>query len=242
MCVAEKLGAARKKPIYVEKRFFPNSPTESYYPLKDYLKMLAISFDLDPEANRPYEIPRNTRLITSDDVFTKISNAIKNNSISDAEAEKAAYEHAVLKRERYQLHGLGDFEEFYKRTKIKKTSVSRYMEEKSRKKYDINSNGETALQYFEAAIEPDGLYLFDEPENCLSPISQIEFVKLILDARRFFNCQFVIATHSPLILSIPDALIYDLDENPIATKEWYELDNVKAYFDFFYKHKDKFLK
>lgn len=241
-CISEKLGATRKKPIYIEKKYFPNIPTESYYPFKDYLKSIFVSFDTNPETNHPYEIPRNTRLITSDDVFTKISNAIKNNSVSDAEATKAGYEHIALKREPYQLSGLDDFEEFSKRNKIKRTSFSRYTKESARKKYEINSNGETALQYFDEMIEPDGLYLLDEPENCLSPIFQIELIKLLLEARRFLNCQFIIATHSPLILSIADALIYDLDENPIKNKEWYELENVKAYFEFFYKHKDKFIK
>lgn len=90
-------------------------------------------------------------------------------------------------------------------------------------------------------LEPDGLYFLDEPENCLSPIFQLELMKIIMKAKRFFNCQFIIATHSPLILSLPDALVYDLDSKPVSSKHWYELDNVKAYFNFFYKNKDKFI-
>lgn len=58
--------------------------------------------------------------------------------------------------------------------------------------------------------------------------------------RSFFGCQFIIATHSPFLLSMPQAKIYDLDEEIVDVKKWYELENVKAYYDFFKKHEQEF--
>ena len=83
-------------------------------------------------------------------------------------------------------------------------------------------------------------FLLDEPENSLSPAKQQELVKFIEDSARFFGCQFVIATHSPFVLAIRGAKIYDLDEEPVDVKRWTELENVRAYYDFFKKHASEF--
>lgn len=95
------------------------------------------------------------------------------------------------------------------------------------------SNGQTSLDFFDKELKEGGLYLLDEPENSLSPRFQLELIQLISELSRFFKCQFIIATHSPFILSIPGARIYDLDEVPVSIKKWYELDNMKIYYNFF---------
>ena len=59
------------------------------------------------------------------------------------------------------------------------------------------SNGESALAVFSERIREDALYLLDEPENSLSPERQLELARFLHDSARFYNCQFVIATHSP---------------------------------------------
>lgn len=75
----------------------------------------------------------------------------------------------------------------------------------------------------------------------MSPKFQIELIQLISELSRFFKCQLIIATHSPFLLSIPNAKIYDLDSIPVATKKWYELQkNMKIYYNFFKEHKSKF--
>ena len=84
--------------------------------------------------------------------------------------------------------------------------------------------------------------MLDEPENSMSPIFQIELVKNIEDMARFCGCQFIIATHSPFLLAIKNAKIYNLDASPITLAKWWELENPKIYFDFFYNHKDLFNK
>lgn len=52
--------------------------------------------------------------------------------------------------------------------------------------------------------------------------------------------QFIIATHSPFLLSIRGAKIYDLDEDPVYVKQWTELENVRAYYNFFKLHEKEF--
>ena len=84
------------------------------------------------------------------------------------------------------------------------------------------------------------LYLLDEPENSLSPARQLELARFLHDSARFYNCQFIMATHSPFLLAMPGARIYDLDSEPIATKRWTELENVRATWEFFQSHKDEF--
>ena len=56
---------------------------------------------------------------------------------------------------------------------------------------------------------------------------------MIVDYARFFNCQFVIATRSPFLLAITDALIYDLDKTPSRVSVWDELENIKLYAELF---------
>ena len=64
----------------------------------------------------------------------------------------------------------------------------------SQEKY---SNGETSMQYFEKYLQPDALYLLDEPEVSLSPANQVLLAEEINKMTRLLGCQFIIATHSP---------------------------------------------
>ena len=102
------------------------------------------------------------------------------------------------------------------------------------------SNGESAYRYFTNKIEENGLYLLDEPENSLSPALQQELVQFLSDSARFFGCQFVISTHSPFLLAMRGAKIYDLDEEAVTVRRWTELANVRAYYDFFREHEREF--
>ena len=103
-----------------------------------------------------------------------------------------------------------------------------------------HSNGESAFIYFSEKIQENGLYLLDEPENSLSPERQQELLRFLEDSARFFGCQFIIATHSPFLLSMRGARIYDLDEDPVEVKRWTELANVRAYYAFFKEHEREF--
>jgi predicted ATPase len=90
---------------------------------------------------------------------------------------------------------------------------------------DENSHGQSFLKLFESRFVPDGLYLLDEPEAPLSPQSQLALIAMINDMVRA-NGQFIISTHSPILLGIPGAAIYSCDRLPIERVKYDELDHV----------------
>ena len=98
------------------------------------------------------------------------------------------------------------------------------------------------MRYFEEKLKNDTLYCLDEPENSLSPKLQMQLVEVIRRMTRYCGCQLIIATHSPFVLSIDGAKIYDLDSSPVALKKWWQLDNVRTYYEFFIQHKNLFIK
>ena len=102
------------------------------------------------------------------------------------------------------------------------------------------SNGESALRYFTEAIQENALYLLDEPENSLSAQRQLELCRFLADSARFYGCQFIIATHSPFILSTPGAKLYSLDGGVREVSSWTELESVRTWYDFFMAHRHEF--
>ena len=130
-----------------------------------------------------------------------------------------------------------DFEALKKKNQANKLTMSKYVKTHLGNNNIIGqSNGETSLFFFEKEIKENGIYILDEPENSLSPSNQIKLKKFIEESVRFFNCQFIISTHSPFLLDLMDARIYDLDSTPVRVKNWLELDNIKEYIEFFKKY------
>ena len=116
-----------------------------------------------------------------------------------------------------------------------------YMREKLRNNnLKQQSNGESALDFWQEEIEENSIYLLDEPENSLSAENILKLKKFIEDSARFYNCQFIISTHSPFLLALDNAKIYDLDSKPVRAKQWYELENMKVYHEFFKANENKF--
>lgn len=90
---------------------------------------------------------------------------------------------------------------------------------------DGRSHGESFLQLFRARLVPDGLFLLDEPEAALSPQSQLGLLALIQESVAE-NGQFIIATHSPMLLAYPGARIYSFDRQPVEALAYDELEHV----------------
>jgi predicted ATPase len=105
---------------------------------------------------------------------------------------------------------------------------------------DANSHGQSFLKLFAARFVPGGLYLLDEPEAPLSPQSQLGLLALIGDMLKQ-DAQFIIATHSPILLGFPDAVIYSCDRAPIEAVPYEELDHVVITRDFL-NSRERFLK
>jgi predicted ATPase len=96
---------------------------------------------------------------------------------------------------------------------------------------DANSHGESFLALFQSRFVPGGLYLLDEPEAPLSPQSQLALLAMIGDMVAQ-DAQFVVATHSPMLLAFPDAQIYSFDSIPVRAVSYEELDHVRITRDF----------
>ncbi len=93
---------------------------------------------------------------------------------------------------------------------------------------DARSHGETFLHLFRERLTPGGLYLLDEPEAALSPESQLALVALMSDAVAA-GSQFVIATHSPLLLALPGATLLDFDGGSVTPSTWEALASVQLW-------------
>lgn len=185
-------------------------------------------------------IPKDSRIITSDDVFDFMLDLRSINEGIDRRREELFDEYLEAKYSRFKMSSIEDYEYLKKVNSARSNSQSGYVRERLVDNVREHSNGESAFLYFTDKIRENGLYLLDEPENSLSPQKQQELVKYLTDSARFFNCQFVISTHSPFILAMKGAKIYDMDEEPVDVKRWTELENVRAYYDFFKGHEKEF--
>jgi predicted ATPase len=90
---------------------------------------------------------------------------------------------------------------------------------------DTYSHGESFLTLFQSRFVPNGLYLLDEPEAPLSPLRQLAFLSALKEMVAQ-NAQFVIATHSPIIMAYPDATILNFDSAPIQPINYDEVEHV----------------
>lgn len=186
------------------------------------------------------EIPVNSRIVTSDDVFDFMLNLRTINDGINVKREDLFQEYLDVKYAKFQMKSLADYEQLKKVNMARSKTQSKYIRNNLMDNVREHSNGESAFIYFADKIKESGLYLLDEPENSLSPERQQELLQFIEDSARFFGCQFVIATHSPFLLSLKGAKIYDLDENPVDVKKWTELESVRVYYEFFKEHEREF--
>jgi len=96
---------------------------------------------------------------------------------------------------------------------------------------DANSHGQSFLKLFQARFVPNGLYLLDEPEAPLSPQSQLALLAILTDMCQEAS-QFIIATHSPILLAFPGATIYSFDSSPVQRVRYEDLEHVALTRDF----------
>jgi predicted ATPase len=105
------------------------------------------------------------------------------------------------------------------------------MESRYGKDPDARSHGQAFLTLFQGRFVPGGLYLLDEPEAPLSPQNQLGLLAVLLEMVTQ-AAQFVIATHSPILLAFPGAKIYSFDQIPIVPVAYEDLDHVVLTRDF----------
>jgi len=103
------------------------------------------------------------------------------------------------------------------------------------------SHGQSIMSFFRSRYKIKGLYLLDEPETALSPKSQIELLKLLQEMSALGHAQFIIATHSPILMACPGSVIYSFDASPVKTIHYEETEHYKIYKAFM-ESPDKCLK
>jgi predicted ATPase len=91
------------------------------------------------------------------------------------------------------------------------------------------SHGESLMSFFRSRYQIKGLYLLDEPETALSPRSQLALLELLTETGARDHAQFIIATHSPILLACPRALIYSFDYSPVRQILYEETEHYKIY-------------
>ena len=92
---------------------------------------------------------------------------------------------------------------------------------------DARSHGETFLHLLKARLAPNGLYLLDEPETPLSPTRVLALI-IMIEEMVAEGCQFIIATHSPILLAFPGATILQAEDGQLQAAEWGDLEHVRV--------------
>lgn len=228
--VAQKLSLKRQAPYNGGELFAP------------YAAACKVRLGAD-EDGAPLAIPAHSRLLSSDDVFEYMFAARTRNEQVAENTEQGKGDYASLKfGETLPFRGLEDYENFRMQVLARTRSLSRrkFLHKFAGKEIKLNSNGETALAFFEETLQNDALYLLDEPENSLSPKMQLAVKALLERKARYCGCQFVVATHSPFLLAQRAAKLYDLDSAPVTLRKWWELENTRTYFEFFDRNRRLF--
>lgn len=207
-----------------------------------YLKMCSYS-TADEWCDHVFSIRDKTTLVTSDDIFKYMLEMRQNNGRvrnlrDDAIRQWFADRNARIKSVNFET-GEG-VDELKRSQRAKRQSAKQYISENLGDVVPSYSNGETGFMKFIESIQPDRLYILDEPENSLSCELQMKLAQYIVDSARYYGCQFIIATHSPFLLAMPDAKIYNLDSNPATISEFWELPNMRLYYELFAGYSEKF--
>lgn len=216
--IAEKIKANRDS-LYNKSPFF-----------SEYVDMC--------EAKIEEEGMDNINIITSDDIFDYILNIRNFNEGIDLKRDELFEEYLDVKYSNFQMKSISEYEKLKKSNKAKKNTKSQFVKSELISNVREYSNGETSFKYFLEKIDKAGIYILDEPENSLSPNRQLELMNFIEESVRYEGCQFIISTHSPFLLGMRNAKIYDLDENPVYIKKWTELENVRVYYEFFKRYEE----
>jgi predicted ATPase len=96
----------------------------------------------------------------------------------------------------------------------------------------VQSHGQCHMSYFKSRYKLKGLYLLDEPENALSPKTQLQFLSLLKAMTEKGHAQFIIATHSPILLAAKNSSIYSFDYSPVQQIGYEDTNHYHVYKEF----------
>lgn len=199
---------------------------------KNYIKLC--------KAETERDLPIESSIVTSDDVFDMMLKLREKNSGINNRRGQLLEDYTEYKWRPYAFGSLADHDALKTQNAVRSRTPSRYVKERVPVSFRERSNGESAYMVFMDMVKENALYLLDEPENSLSVGLQTELKTFLEDSARFYGCQFIISTHSPILLSMKGARVYDLDrENPCVVK-WTDVENVKILRNFFKENEYRF--
>ncbi|RDW16467.1 AAA family ATPase [Oceanobacillus arenosus] len=233
-----------------------------------FLKRITLQHENIPSYNKyPFSIPSIKNFgqldFTKNVTFFVGENGSGKSTLLEAIADKCEFNTAGGNRNNsYAVHAadaaLGDYvtlswmpkvtdgfflraESFYHfATHIDNTDMTGYKYYGGRSLHE-QSHGESFLSLFLNRFKGNAIYLLDEPEAALSPQRQLAFLRIIHDLTIDGDCQFIIATHSPILLGYPDATILSFDDNHIEEIDYEMTDHYKI-TKYFLNNRERFLK
>ena len=170
--ISEKLGAIRKSSLS-KGSFF-----EKYVNLCTY--------------NMSLGEPDEIKIVSSDDVFDYLLDIRAINAGVNRKKERLSEEYMSTKFGNNNI-SLDNYEQLKNAYDSKSKTMSRYVRDRLGNNNIVEqSNGESALMFWEKEIKENGIYILDEPENSLSAENQLKLKKYIEESVSFYNCQFII--------------------------------------------------
>lgn len=219
---------------------------DSPYEPGPYFSKYLTRTDYNSELCEGYKgIPKGSAIICSEDIFDMTLEIRGRNRALDIHRDELSEEWVAAKTmpeiNLESIHGRM-YDDWARIAKLKhrRQTLARTLREEVRPNIKTGSNGENAFESFVQRLNPGMLYLLDEPENSLSAAWQAKLSSYLETLVRFENCQIVIATHSPFLLSIAEARVYDLDSPGTPVRQWTELENVRMYYELFKAHDAEF--
>jgi len=186
------------------------------------------------------EVPEEIVTITSDDIFDYLLDLRSINSHVNRRKDELARYYLDNKYNSKDI-SIFDYDEIRKNYETKTATMSKFIRGNlMNNTISLQSNGESSLIFWEKEIKENGIYILDEPENSLSAENTLKLKTFIEESVRFFNCQFIISTHSPFLLNLNEAVIYDLDKKNFAPVKYEDIPSVRTYYEFFKSNEGKF--
>ena len=192
-----------------------------------------------------YDISKITKVLTSDDIFHMMQEHRLSNDkkLKKSEFLELDYKYPEKLPKHLNFETGYNVDRYIEGVNARRAkSFSKYLQQKIGKLERGFSNGETALMKLSEILEEPGLYLLDEPENSMSCEFQMKLKSIIEYLAKYGDCQFIISTHSPFLLSLTDAKIYNLNHYPVNICQWWEIESMRHYYELFNSSKEHFSK
>lgn len=186
------------------------------------------------------KVPEEIVTITSDDIFDYLLDLRSINSHVNRRKDELARYYLDNKYNSKDI-SIFDYDEIRKNYETKTATMSKFIRGNlMNNTISLQSNGESSLMFWEKEIKENGIYILYEPENSLSAENTLKLKTFIEESVRFFNCQFIISTHSPFLLNLNEAVIYDLDKKDFTPVKYEDIPSVRTYYEFFKSNEGKF--